>query len=344
MFEIVSPLNNCFDVSFWPWLSVSTFSYPFHDVFLIKFYYVYLQQDRRQHTFAHACTRTYRLLREISTKHFTLIQTSDTLSSPPPPHPLLPSILPSRHNRSKLICKILIWGARGWGWGAHDCGRILIRTGRSSSLLYTLRSSYLHNWLMFLCEVGMNNTLVGLLHPQADEKMFNFSKCSAPSLFLSLSFSLSSYLWVLECVCEFSLVSPSLEECCWFAFFVFTVGLKRMLRSITNKRRHLHLQTRMNKLVKWAQYCSINWYNWKSCVTLQAVCPQKRRKKKTTPLDIFAHVTMHWEHKLLHYPSVIRKACKWATWWGTSSLSSSMERCREGDICQLLWLAQPDST
>jgi len=108
----------------------------------------------------------------------------------------------------------------GGGGGAHDCGRILIRTSRSSSLLYTLRSSYLHNWLMFLCEVGMNNTLVGLLHPQADEKMFNFSKCSAPSLFLSLSFSFSGYLWAFECVCEFLLVSWSvldllLRGYCW---------------------------------------------------------------------------------------------------------------------------------
>lgn len=137
--------------------------------------------------YLHTCmyTHLHRLVKKMTTKHFTLIQTSDILSSPPPPHPLLLSILPSRHNRSKLICKILIWGARGWGVGAHDCGRILIRTGLSSSLLYTLRSSYLHNWLMFLCEVGMNNTLGGLLHPQADENMFNFSKCSAPSLFLS---------------------------------------------------------------------------------------------------------------------------------------------------------------
>lgn len=38
---------------------------------------------------------------------------------------------------------------------------------------------------MFLCEVGMNNTLAGLLHPQADEKMFNFSKCSTRAPFLS---------------------------------------------------------------------------------------------------------------------------------------------------------------
>lgn len=43
---------------------------------------------------------------------------------------------------------------------------------------------------MFLCEVGMNNTLVGLLHPQADEKMFNFSKCSTPAPFLSFIFPL----------------------------------------------------------------------------------------------------------------------------------------------------------
>lgn len=164
------------------------------------------------HILPQTCKKT------TTTKHFTLIQTSDSLRSSTSCTPL-PSILPSRLNRSKLICKILIWGARGWGVGAHDCGRILIRTGRSSSLLYTLRSSYLHNWLMFLCEVGMNNTLVGLLHPQADEKMFNFSKCSAPAPFLSLSFSLPGYLWVLACVCEFSLVSWRLEECCWFAFF-----------------------------------------------------------------------------------------------------------------------------
>lgn len=206
-------------------------------------------QYRKQHIHRHACTHTSSVKKQNKqTKHFTLIQTSDTLFFPPPPAPL-PSILPSRLNCSKLICKILIWGARGWGVGGHDCGRILIRTARSSSLLYTLRSSYLHNWLMFLCEVGMNNTLVGLLHPQADEKMFNFSKCSAPAPFLSLSFSLPGYLWVLACVCEFSLVSWRLEECCWFAFFMFTVGLKCML-SITNKRQHLHLQTRMNELVK----------------------------------------------------------------------------------------------
>lgn len=203
----------------------------------------------------------------------------------------------------------------GGGVGAHDCGRILIRTGRSSSLLYTLRSSYLHNWLMFLCEVGMNNTLVGLLHPQADEKMFNFSKCSAPALFLPLSFSLSGYLWVLECVCEFSLVSWRPEECCWFAFFVFTVGLKRML-SITNKRQRLHLQTLMNKLVKWAQYCSINWYNCKSCVTLQAVCPQK---KGNQPFGHFSFLhTLCQLHRLLHYPSAISEnmqMCHKPTWW-----------------------------
>lgn len=143
------------------------------------------------------------LHRLIKTPNKTLHLNSDLkrslLSTP------LPFILPSRHNRSKLICKILIWGARGWRVGAHDCGRILIRADRSSSLLYTLRSSYLHNWLMFLCEVGMNNTLVGLLHPQADEKMFNFSKCSAPSLSLSFIFPLWLFvgvgvcLWVFTC-------------------------------------------------------------------------------------------------------------------------------------------------
>lgn len=136
-------------------------------------------------------------------KHFTLIQTSDTFFSLPPPASL-PSIPQSRLKRSKLICKILIWGAQGWGVEAYDCGRILIRKGRSSFLLYTLRSSYLHNWLMFLCEVGMNNTLVGLLHPQADEKMFNFSKCSTPAPFLSLSFSLPGYLWVLSSLWVFT--------------------------------------------------------------------------------------------------------------------------------------------
>lgn len=47
---------------------------------------------------------------------------------------------------------------------------------------------------MFLCEVGMNNTLVGLLHPQADEKMFNFSKCSTPAPFLSFIFPLWLYV------------------------------------------------------------------------------------------------------------------------------------------------------
>lgn len=166
----------------------------------------------------HACACTYTDLQK-NNNNKTLHLNSDLRHSRllHPHTPPFPSILPSRHNRSKLICKILIWGARGWGVGAHDCGRILIRTGRSSSLLYTLRSSYLHNWLMFLCEVGMNNTLVGLLHPQADEKMFNFSKCSAPALFLSLSFSLSGYLWVCLWVFTCELKTRGVLLICFFA-------------------------------------------------------------------------------------------------------------------------------
>lgn len=186
---------------------------------------------------------------------------------------------------------------------AHDCGRILIRTSRSSSLLYTLRSSYLHNWLMFLCEVGMNNTLVGLLHPQADEKMFNFSKCSAPSLFLSVSFP-SLWLFVSAGLCLWVFTCWRPEECCWFASSVFTVGFKRML-SITNKRQHLHLQTRMNKLVVWAQHCSINWYNFKSCVTFTGLLALR---EKSSPSDFFFNVcvcvcTLH--QNVLERPFVI---------------------------------------
>lgn len=110
---------------------------------------------------------------------------------------------------------------------------------------------------MFLCEVGMNNTLVGLLHPQADEKMFNFSKCSTPAPFLSLSFSppwlfvsVAVVVFVSCCCCSFfSLsLSPPLTHQDWrsgvdLLSLMFTVGSERAL-SITNKRQHLHLQTR----------------------------------------------------------------------------------------------------
>lgn len=68
---------------------------------------------------------------------------------------------------------------------------------------------------MFLCEVGMNNTLAGLLHPQADEKMFNFSKCSTRSLSL---FHLPSPLICERCrgVCAFSVAL--------ICFFLFCFG------------------------------------------------------------------------------------------------------------------------
>lgn len=239
-------------------------------------------------------------------KNKTLHLNSDlreTLSSllhlpPAGPHPhhhptSLPSILPSRLNRSKLICKILIWGARGWGrrgWGRgrHDCGRILIRTGRSSSLLYTLRSSYLHNWLMFLCEVGMNNTLVGLLHPQADEKMFNFSKCSAPApLFSPFHFPLPGYLWVLACVCEFSLASPRLEQRCWFASFRVYCRLEVHVKHHKQKAASAFANTRR-----------INWRNELSVVpltdTARAVSLYKlfafgKKKKRKKRNHAFGH-------------------------------------------------------
>lgn len=171
---------------------------------------------------------------KLQTEHLTLIQTSDTLSSPPPPA-YLPSILPSRHKLLQINLQNIDLRSEGGGVGGevHDCGRILIRTGRSSSLLYTLRSSYLHNWLMFLCEVGMNNTLVGLLHPQADEKMFNFSKCSAPASF-SLSFSLPGYLWALL-VCLW--VFGGVALICFFRVY----SQLRVHVQHHKQRQHLHL-------------------------------------------------------------------------------------------------------
>lgn len=169
---------------------------------------------------------------------------------------------------------------------------------------------------MFLCEVGMNNTLVGLLHPQADEKMFNFSKCSAPSLFLSLSFSLSGYLRVLECVCEYSLARWRLGECCLFAFFcVFTVDLKCML-SITNKRQ-------------------------------LAVCLQKKKKKKKkkSPLRTSSH-TLHQNARrslaAALSPAISRNMQMWhkPTWWRQVPSSTAWKGAR-GVTWTPLWLAQP---
>lgn len=80
---------------------------------------------------------------------------------------------------------------------------------------------------MFLCEVGMNNTLAGLLHPQADEKMFNFSKCSTrplvfssfpppPCLFVSLAGVFVRFQMALICFLAFIFVAfvefPSLHS------------------------------------------------------------------------------------------------------------------------------------
>lgn len=200
---------------------------------------------------------------------------------------------------------------------------------------------------MFLCEVGMNNTLVGLLHPQADEKMFNFSKCSAPSLFLSVSFP-SLWLFVSAGLCLWVFTCWRPEECCWFASSVFTVGFKRML-SITNKRQHLHLQTRMNKLVVWAQHCSINWYNFKSCVTFTGLLALR---EKSSPSDFFlmcvcVHIASKCAGKTICYQLAITKGmemCRKPTWWGTSSPLRNLEKCEELDICQLPRLAQPGST
>lgn len=80
---------------------------------------------------------------------------------------------------------------------------------------------------MFLCEVGMNNTLAGLLHPQADEKMFNFSKCSTRSLSL---FHPPSPLICERCrrVCAFSVALICFFFC--FVLVVFTVGLGANVR------------------------------------------------------------------------------------------------------------------
>lgn len=155
------------------------------------------------------------------------------------------------------------------------------------------------------------------------------------ALLLSFSlfhFPLSGYLWVLECVCEFSLVSWRLEECCWFAFSVFTVGFKRTL-SITNKRQHLHLQTWMNKLVVWAQYCSIDWYDIKICVTLQAACLEK----EIIPSDFFfllfgTHCTkMLCKDDLLCYQSAISEGmemCHKPTWWEQVASSATWKGAR----------------
>lgn len=75
---------------------------------------------------------------------------------------------------------------------------------------------------MFLCEVGMNNTLAGLLHPQADEKMFNFSKCSTRVPFLSSIFPLPAYLVAMPgCLCVFGGVDLLLG---FFFFFGFGLG------------------------------------------------------------------------------------------------------------------------
>lgn len=168
---------------------------------------------------------------------------------------------------------------------------------------------------MFLCEVGMNNTLVGLLHPQADEKMFNFSKCSAPSL--SLFHFYSGYLWM--CLRVFTCELRT-REVLLICFFVFTVGLKHML-SIANKRQWS--ATWMNKLVKGAQYCSVNWYHCKSCVTLQAVCLQKKKSPCGT---FFVQIATECTVNIRHYHSAISgnmQMCHKPTWWGQIASSTA---------------------
>ena len=136
---------------------------------------------------------------------------------------------------------------------------------------------------MFLCEVGMNNTLVGLLHPQADEKMFNFSKCSTPSLFLPLSFSpLWLFASVVVCLWVFTREPESRGVLLICLLSCLPLARSAHEASQTKRQRFLHLQTLWIKSVKWARHCSISWYNGGSCVTLQAV----------RNVSFFAHIAL----------------------------------------------------
>lgn len=169
---------------------------------------------------------------------------------------------------------------------------------------------------MFLCEVGMNNTLVGLLHPQADEKMFNFSKCSTPAPFLSFIFP----LWLFE---RLSGVFVSFRES----------GVDLLFSCL-----------------QWAQSArSASQTKGSICI-----CKHKRINRQNelgvVPLSDAARVLQLYNlvgrlfYGLFHPLAITEETNPPPLLIRTSILFISLAVFQTGDMWQLLWLTQPGAT
>lgn len=171
------------------------------------------------------------------------------------------------------------------------------------------------------------------------------------ALLLSFSlfhFPLSGYLWVLECVCEFSLADDRRS-----AVDLLLLCLLSALSACWAS------QTKDSICI-----CKHEWINWwyelsivlltditsRAVSLLQDCLPWERNHP---PLTFFlcvcvcAHIASKCAGKTFCYQSAITKGmemCHKPTWWGTSSPLRNLEKCEELDICQLPRLAQPGST